>query len=702
MVHPDDRLGRYAPPDTGTPGVAPDELGLAVWFTDPGLRVTAVDIEAAHPLRPDLEAVVGASVGKTDESSFLSVPAVVSAHEGAVAGERVVFSFAREDQRFEGVAAPLPGGAGVVGLAFDVSDRNRLEVAPETTGARFGTTTGPTGTGTDTTARPRSEEAVGEAEKRYQAIFETGAEGIWVTDPDWRLLTINPAGARILGYASMDAATSEIGDARKLYVDPERRDELARRIEVEGEVHAFEADLCRRDGTTVSTSMNVGPVRDERGAVVALVHMAADITERMHVEEALRAKEGRQATLAELGREALGGGDLDQLFQLTCRRLAQILEVDVSEILELEPGGNRLLLRGGAGWPPGTAGAATVPLGPHSQAGYTLYVNEPVITEDVSLEDRFVFCPLGVENELVSGMTTVIGDPEEPFGVLGVHARTTRSFTEDDVRFLSAVADVLRIAIARFRTEALMRSALEELRKANQEARYAREAAEAQRLRASLFSSITHDLRTPLTGITLAASTLAADRQIEDSTRRSLASSIEREAQRLSRLVGNVLSLSKARADVMTLDRQPAALEEIIESVVSRLSPVLERHRVALDLSDDLPEAVVDITQFDQALSNVLENAAAYSPAGTEIRVLTRRSEKTVQVRVEDEGPGIPVSERSRVLEPFIRGREEAGTGSGLGLAIARAVMEGHGGGVRIEDAPSRGTAVVLELPVDG
>jgi two-component system sensor histidine kinase KdpD len=224
--------------------------------------------------------------------------------------------------------------------------------------------------------------------------------------------------------------------------------------------------------------------------------------------------------------------------------------------------------------------------------------------------------------------------------------------------------------------------------------------AERSRLRAALLQSVTHDLRTPLASITASVTGLL-DREAEYGAdeRRDLLETIRQEAERLNRLVGNLLYLSRLRAGALTPSKRLAGVDELIEGVVGRMEPVLQGHSVDLRLRDDLPEIPMDVVQVDQALTNILENAAKFSPAGSRILVQAARWEDTVQVRIADQGQGIPPDDRESVFEPFTRGDRE-GSATGLGLAIAHAVVTAHGGTIRIEEAPGGGTSVILRLPV--
>lgn len=229
------------------------------------------------------------------------------------------------------------------------------------------------------------------------------------------------------------------------------------------------------------------------------------------------------------------------------------------------------------------------------------------------------------------------------------------------------------------------------------EADRARIDAETSRLRAALFSSVTHDLRTPLSSITASVTSLLGKGNLRGADRRELLETIHHEAERLNRLVGNLMNLSRIRAGALVPEKSPASMDELIEGVISRLRPILEGHRVRLVLRDDLPSVPMDVVQVDQVLTNLMENAARFGPEGSEITVYATRFQDQVEVRVADRGPGIPADARDLVMEPFVRGD---GGGTGLGLSIAAAIVESHGGRLRIQETPGGGATVAFRLPI--
>jgi two-component system sensor histidine kinase KdpD len=226
-------------------------------------------------------------------------------------------------------------------------------------------------------------------------------------------------------------------------------------------------------------------------------------------------------------------------------------------------------------------------------------------------------------------------------------------------------------------------------------------------LRAALLSSVSHDLRTPLASIKAAASSLLQqDVQWDEEARRSFALSIEREADRLNRLVSNLLDMSRIEDGALKLEKEWYPLDELVYDVLGRLEPLLKGREVRTQVARDLPPVEVDYLQMDQVLTNLLENAARYTPAGSPIDVsVCRQGPQEVKISVADRGPGIPPADLERVFDKFYRvedGRRVAGypTGSGLGLAVSKGLVEANGGRIWAEARPGGGAVFLVTLPL--
>ena len=163
--------------------------------------------------------------------------------------------------------------------------------------------------------------------------------------------------------------------------------------------------------------------------------------------------------------------------------------------------------------------------------------------------------------------------------------------------------------------------------------------------------------------------------------RRDFAHAIEEEAQRLNRLVGNLLNLSRIDAGSLRPDKGWYDFGALVDDVLGRLRPLMADHSLVVDISDDLPPVLLDYVEIDEALSNLIENVAKYTPAGTDIRVAARQVNGELEVEVADRGPGIPPDALPHLFEPFYR-VSKAGQpkGTGLGLAVAKGIVEAHTG----------------------
>ena len=224
-----------------------------------------------------------------------------------------------------------------------------------------------------------------------------------------------------------------------------------------------------------------------------------NVTKRRLAEEEARLRAGQQEAVAGLGRRALAEPDLQVLLDEAAGLVARTLGVEYCRVLELLPAEDELLLRAGVGWEEGLVGNATEKTGTGSQAGYTLLSDEPVILEDLAHETRFDRSPLLFHHGVISGMSAVVGGERGPFGVLGAHTSGRRIFTEDDVNFLQAVANVLGEAIEWRRAEEGMREVRE---------------AERRRMARDLHDGPLQDLTYALTAAQLAQS-LTEDPNLE-------------------------------------------------------------------------------------------------------------------------------------------------------------------------------------------
>src|SRR5947207_7253160 len=226
---------------------------------------------------------------------------------------------------------------------------------------------------------------------------------------------------------------------------------------------------------------------------------------------------------------------------------------------------------------------------------------------------------------------------------------------------------------------------------------------ESERLRNSLLSSVSHDLRTPLTTITGAVSTiLDKGSRLDDRTQKELLESAREEAERLNRLVQNLLEMTRLESGALQLRKEWHPLEEVIGAALSRLDKRLVNRRVTTHVPPDLPLVAIDDVLIDQVLVNLLDNAIKYTPAGSPIRIIATAMDRAVTVEVADRGPGLPRGEEDKVFEKFYRGQQAGGRGAGLGLAICQGIVQAHGGRIWAQNLPEGGVAFLFTLPLTG
>jgi two-component system sensor histidine kinase KdpD len=407
--------------------------------------------------------------------------------------------------------------------------------------------------------------------------------------------------------------------------------------------------------------------------VVALV--ISTLTSRVwqHAEKARR-RERRTEALYRLTRQLAATSGHDQLVVAAQRELSEIFGGDVSIVL---PGQDGALQPGaGIGLEDRAAG---------SEAG---------IAVAPGALDRGELAGMGA-GPLPSAKALYLPlvGPDGPVGTLGIRlpGSNARLLTPDQRQLLEACAGQIALA--------LQRSALAE------QTQRALVQVEAERVRSSLLSSVSHDLRTPLAVIAGSASSLleSGDAQTAE-TRRELLQTICDETNRMAILIENVLRMTQLQSGAIAPKKQWQPLEEVVGSALGRLGKALADRPVATRIPPNLPLLNFDGVLIEQVLINLIDNATRYTPPGTPVDILASVEGEHAVVEVADRGPGLAPGEERHIFNKFVRGA--AGTiqgrrGAGLGLAICRAIVEIHGGRIGAENRPGGGARFVFTMPID-
>ncbi|WP_435066633.1 PAS domain S-box protein [Haloplanus sp. C73] len=296
----------------------------------------------------------------------------------------------------------------------------------------------------------------------FQRIVETVEDGVYALDEDERFLVVNDAFCEMTGYDRDEL----IGEHATRIKDDEiraRAEELAAKVaRGERDVGTIEFELETKAGERRPVETRLMPFSLAEGT--GRCGVVRDVSERRERERELHDRISQQEVVTELGKHALETQRLDGLMDEATARVAETLDTDYCKVLDLNESGDELLLRQGVGWDEGLVGEATVSaVDQNSQAAHTLDAAQPIVVEDLTTETRFSGPALLTEHDVRSGISTIIGPTDEPWGVLGTHDTARRSFSDHDVNFVQSVANILAAAIRRHRSEEALRRQHERL-----------------------------------------------------------------------------------------------------------------------------------------------------------------------------------------------------------------------------------------------
>ena len=519
----------------------------------------------------------------------------------------------------------------------------------------------------DISERKRAEEALRETETRYRTLVEqipavTYIQKFGKTNES---TYVSPQMEAMLGYKP-EECTSDPYHWIKIMHPADRERVLAedRRTNESGEPFRMEFRQFARDGRVVWVRDEAVLVRDEEGNPSYWLGVQHDITERKQAQKEIERRTIQQTIVSEVGLRALASNDLQLFMEEAVVFVALTLGVEYCKIAELLPGGEEVLVRAGVGWEEGVVGSVAA-LDP--QTAHTLRSNEPVIVEDLSTDERFEPAPRLVEHGVVSGITVVIQGRERPFGTLGAHSRSHRTFSGDDANFLQAVANVLATAIEREGTQDRVEAGRE---------------AERSRMARDLHDEALQDLTDALVQLQ------QIQRTSED----------PQQTLRLARLLATLdrmgPQLRGAIYDLRLEGEQTKLFPELLEALVELHRGMAPESDITLAVHDGVLVGPLGergrqlLRMIGEALTNVRRHSGAKN-----VRVGVGITGEKLWAEVSDDGRGFDPAQEENPEGAL------SATG-GLGIRGMRERARAIGGDLKIESDPETGTRVRFEMPL--
>jgi two-component system, sensor histidine kinase and response regulator len=547
-----------------------------------------------------------------------------------------------------------------------------------------------------------TEEAIRQSEALYQPLTEIIDLVTWLRDGALdKVLYVSPSYERIWGR-SRESLMSDpqsffesIHHADRERVKAAMAEHHAGGVDEEFRIVGPDGSLCWIHARTISLP---GP----NGGSPRVAGIAQDISKQKRIEEELK------ITLANLRERyvisrRIGAARTAEDVVAALRSLSTLAHASRASVLvfdkpgqEPAPPGFSLLVDWchpdaamGAEDPDDANLRLLTPLFSHERA---VMISDIAKDERISEQTRSWLWRLETQSVLLFPLIT----SNEWYGMLVLHFRARLHLGSDEINYVEKVINQAAAAIYNFY---LLEA----------ETRARKEAEEANEVKLRFLAMISHELRTPLTSIKGFATTLLAEDVTWDTrSQRDFLETISQEADKLTDLIEHLLDLSRLEAGTLRIVPEKQTLPAIVDTAMAQLQALTQQHVLAIAVPGDLPALKVDPHRVAQVLTNLVSNAAKFSPPGTRITISASSSAGTsVQVNVTDEGPGIAAEKRARVFEPFYQepGRENASQqakGVGLGLAISKGLVEEHGGRIWVQDSGGPGTTISFTLPVAG
>jgi signal transduction histidine kinase len=419
---------------------------------------------------------------------------------------------------------------------------------------------------------------------------------------------------------------------------------------------------------------------------------AALAEERVAESEQLQNQLGRRIDVLDAATRcarALGSSlDLEDAFAAFNRELRAVLPYDRTAIVLAEEGSARVIAAVGAGadsvFAPGTRRPVV-----DSILEQILATGQPVYRrdmQDAEYPEEQEFDRFGLRCRIVAPL--LVG--ARPIGMISIVRFEPNSFSDEEIELVSLLGRFLGSTVQNIRSYEAERTTVEELRRLSA-------------LRADFVSLVSHELRSPMASVIGSAKTLRQRwRELSPHQRESFLALIDHETGRLADLVGDVLDTSRIESGSFSYSFSDVDVGELVRESAAAAERAQDEVNVLAQVATPLPTIRGDRERLRQVLTNLIDNAVKYSPAGAEVEVDTFAHNGLIHVEVRDRGPGVAAENQALIFEKFGRvSGEHAKPGTGLGLFIARTIAEAHGGSLEVRSAPEQGATFTVALPVD-
>ena len=538
--------------------------------------------------------------------------------------------------------------------------------------------------------------------KRLAHIIVLSEDAIISMNEMQHITMFNPAAERMFGYQSSEVLGKPLDvllPARFVKMHQTHIEGFIKSPDVIRPMH-LRGDIYgqRKDGTEFPAEASIS--KSDLGGEIMLMVRMRDVTERKRYEAAMLDALSHTQELYEFSRQAGAARTLNELLRVLlanrhftgCMRVGILVfdhpwvdRLPPPEYVELVASINRDERVGGL-----TVSRYMLDMDWFVKSGIRtrpLFIGDALTEPGLPAVAREILAQLGGRSFALFPLNA----GGELYGLLAFQFAMPDSVGADDVRHVEGLVDQAAVAIRNIR-----------LFEAEAHAR--REAERANEMRLRFLAMISHELRTPLTSIKGFITTLLADDvSWDEQSQREFLSIADQEADKLTDMIDQLLDLSRLEAGMLNIRPVPRTMDSIVATAMKQLQAITPDHLLRIDVPDTLPKVRADSQRIAQVLTNLVGNAAKYSPANTQITLTAFQTSKDVQVNVSDQGPGISTEDRAQIFEPFQRGHStpvRRTKGSGLGLAVCKGLIEAHGGHIWIQDPDSPGTTVSFTLPV--